>query len=243
MLYEMLTGQRPVDAETVDELLRAHLQHYPPPPSVVAGPTRPVPPELDALVLRCLAKQPERRPSTMREVAEALRRAVTEEECGTATLVELDAPPSRLPPSQARPRRRRWPRLASALALLAAAPVIAGSQVAEIWTAAVGAERARERPAPVVLDPAPLYQEVVPPPEVQKAQLKQLKKKRVRDRNRPRRSRSARARVRGAVVPRVEARRVVAGTVAAAESTRPAADVAPTFSLGLRTTVDPFEQE
>jgi len=47
-----------------------HLYETPEPPSKRA--TQPIPPEYDALVLRCLAKAPGDRPASARELAELL---------------------------------------------------------------------------------------------------------------------------------------------------------------------------
>ncbi|MFK7990603.1 MAG: serine/threonine-protein kinase [Sandaracinaceae bacterium] len=65
--YFMLTGTHVFEAETVVELCAAHLKERPEPPSSRASD---VPADLEALVLRCLAKAPADRP----ESAEALRR-------------------------------------------------------------------------------------------------------------------------------------------------------------------------
>lgn len=69
VLYEALTGTLPFRAESPVALLRLHLEAEPDPPSA----RRPgIPPELDALILRCLAKDPGARyPS-----ADALKSAV-----------------------------------------------------------------------------------------------------------------------------------------------------------------------
>jgi len=55
MLYEMLTGVPPFHAENTEALLRSHLEEPPQPPSSV-NPR--IPPQLDWLVLRTLAKDP-----------------------------------------------------------------------------------------------------------------------------------------------------------------------------------------
>ncbi|MFP2962108.1 serine/threonine-protein kinase, partial [Myxococcus sp. 1LA] len=57
LLYEMLTGRPPFFGATPD-VLQAHLSLRPPPPSDFA----PVPPAVEEVVLRCLAKEPARRP-------------------------------------------------------------------------------------------------------------------------------------------------------------------------------------
>ena len=69
VLYEMLAGRRPfARPATPAALMTALLMHTPQPPSVFAA----VPPGLDRIVMRCLAREPERRFASMRELAEAL---------------------------------------------------------------------------------------------------------------------------------------------------------------------------
>ena len=58
VLYELLTGSKPFTAESVTALAIQHVERDPDPPStLVAG----LDPGIDALVLRCLAKDPNRR--------------------------------------------------------------------------------------------------------------------------------------------------------------------------------------
>jgi serine/threonine-protein kinase len=59
--YFLLTGRAPFEGKSVVEVCASHLHTEPDPPSTYASH---VSPELDALVLRCLEKKPERRPST-----------------------------------------------------------------------------------------------------------------------------------------------------------------------------------
>jgi eukaryotic-like serine/threonine-protein kinase len=66
--YFLLTGRTPFEGNNLVEVCTAHLHHVPEPPSVHAPR---VPPELDALILRCLGKEPEARPTT-RELEAAL---------------------------------------------------------------------------------------------------------------------------------------------------------------------------
>ena len=75
VLYHLVTGQYPFRAETMTEIERQHLEAPPPRPSQVA----PVPPALDAVVLRCMEKTAERRFQTVKAFLEALRAAVGEQ--------------------------------------------------------------------------------------------------------------------------------------------------------------------
>ena len=72
LLYQCLTGKVPFQADEPSELERLHLEAPPPRPSQLA----PVPPALDALVLRCLAKDPVQRPPSAKALLELLRAAV-----------------------------------------------------------------------------------------------------------------------------------------------------------------------
>jgi serine/threonine-protein kinase len=78
VLYEMLTGRQPFGGAEVVDIMRTVLQDHPQPPSVHNAR---VPPELDALVLRMLAKRlDERHPSArwlyreLRQVEETLEK-------------------------------------------------------------------------------------------------------------------------------------------------------------------------
>ncbi|MDH5672918.1 MAG: serine/threonine protein kinase [Myxococcales bacterium] len=71
-LYEMLAGSAPFDYENSLQTVLAHLEHEPPPLSE-RRPDLHIPPALAALVMRCLAKEPDQRPADMQEVMDALR--------------------------------------------------------------------------------------------------------------------------------------------------------------------------
>ncbi|MBX3206772.1 MAG: serine/threonine protein kinase [Labilithrix sp.] len=66
--YYLLTGQTPFDGNNFVEVCSGHLHEVPEPPSLFLPE---IPPEIDELVLRCLEKQPEARPTT-RELEAAL---------------------------------------------------------------------------------------------------------------------------------------------------------------------------
>jgi len=69
VMYEMLTGHTPFDGNNMPEIARLHLQA--PPPPLTDARTQ-MPPGLDALVLRCLEKDPDDRFESMEEVIGAL---------------------------------------------------------------------------------------------------------------------------------------------------------------------------
>ena len=74
VVYWLLTGELVFRADTPMQLLLAHAQAPPEPPS--ARTELPIPPDLDALVLSCLAKDRERRPESPRELLERLEAVV-----------------------------------------------------------------------------------------------------------------------------------------------------------------------
>lgn len=72
ILYQLLAGKLPIDADNFARLV-AKLLTEPPaplPPKTPLG--EPIPPELAAVVMRCLAKDPATRPQTMRALIEDL---------------------------------------------------------------------------------------------------------------------------------------------------------------------------
>jgi eukaryotic-like serine/threonine-protein kinase len=92
VLYEMICGRRPFDGPDLDWLTRAILFEPVLPPSLL----RPsCPPALEELVLRCLERNPQRRPHTARTVAEALHAiaVATRREAGVRAWLTLPSAP------------------------------------------------------------------------------------------------------------------------------------------------------
>ena len=84
VLYKMLSGKPPFKDTGVPALIHAHLNTMPKPLiEVMTG----VPNELDHVVLRCLAKSPDRRFESMTELARALAQAVMPHSAG---LIDLE---------------------------------------------------------------------------------------------------------------------------------------------------------
>jgi hypothetical protein len=83
--YELLSGRMPFQATSPQDTLAAQLTRAPDPIHTTRGD---VPPELDAIIARCLAKNPADRPQSASEVAEALG--------------NLESPPLRSPAPGAR---------------------------------------------------------------------------------------------------------------------------------------------
>lgn len=87
IMYEMFTGRVPFEADTYMGVLTKHMFEAPVPPSQVAGPAR----ELGALedvTLKALAKRPEDRYGSMRELIADLDRIVQVGEGGRAFIAE-----------------------------------------------------------------------------------------------------------------------------------------------------------
>jgi serine/threonine-protein kinase len=139
VLYEMLTGKTPFTGESPVEIAMKHLSDPPRPPSL----ERPdISPDLDMVVLRALAKNPDDRYQTAEELDAELQRVsqglgVTAETADAATMVlsGADAAPTsiippRRPPSATRPsyqyaeppprRRPFWPWLLALLLVVLA---------------------------------------------------------------------------------------------------------------------------
>jgi hypothetical protein len=70
LAYFLLTGQHVFDAETVLELYEKHLTESPVPPG--RRTTNPVSAELEAVILRCLLKNPDQRPQSAAELRDLL---------------------------------------------------------------------------------------------------------------------------------------------------------------------------
>jgi len=64
IVYEMFTGALPFEAQSYIDLVNKHLFAAPPKPSEISDS---VPAELEALILRCIAKDPDARPQNMEE--------------------------------------------------------------------------------------------------------------------------------------------------------------------------------
>ena len=141
VLYEMLTGTTPFSGESPVEIAMKHLSDPPRPPSV----ERPdIPPDLDMIVLRALAKNPDDRFQTAEEMDAELERVsrgagVTTATADAATAVLSGAElaeartaivPPRRPPATTRPgyryadppprRRPFWPWLLALLLVVLA---------------------------------------------------------------------------------------------------------------------------
>ncbi len=78
--YFLLTGSHVFEGATIVEVCGAHLHKTPEPLSERLG--DPLPPDLEALILKCLAKKPEERPQSADELERALAACEIGEEVG-----------------------------------------------------------------------------------------------------------------------------------------------------------------
>ena len=94
VLYEMLSGRRPFQADSAAGVALKRLNEPPPPLSTGI---RPIPPQLEAVVMRSLERDPARRYASAADFARALREWSSQEE--TATVVTpLRVAPLPVPP-------------------------------------------------------------------------------------------------------------------------------------------------
>jgi serine/threonine-protein kinase len=126
MLFELLTGRVPFDGDSPVTIALRHVSEPPPAPSQL-NPA--VPPALDAVVLRALAKDPRHRFADADEFIAALTAAtaaphdvtqVTRVAPATAYLPASEAPPSRVTPAPEERRGRAWPWWLAAVLVLVA---------------------------------------------------------------------------------------------------------------------------
>lgn len=142
VLYQMVTGQLPFKgADTLAQLSALAMDTPEPPRQKIEC----MPPALDELILKLLAKNPADRPTSAAAVASALRSLENAQDLETIT--HISSLGRRLEPSQAGKRRRRVLVIAAALALTCLA--IAGY----LWWPSNGAGRKLEHLAKYRVDP------------------------------------------------------------------------------------------
>ena len=164
LLYEMLAGARPFSG-TQTKILYDHA-HSPPPPFAERAPEAAVPAAVEAVVFRCLEKDPANRPKSVGELFEAFQAAVEEAELEHAPPEFVE--PAPIPPgstthkgavSPAREpilitsRPSRLSRKQAAAGLVAASLLIAGSVCVYLL-------RPSPAPIPVHVNPSKLPQPV-----------------------------------------------------------------------------------
>jgi serine/threonine-protein kinase len=162
ILFEMLTGQPPFSGDDVTELLAKHLFEKPVAPSTYAA----VSEEMDALVLGCLAKEPEQRPASMIDVRDRLRAQI-----GVVSAARLGRPSPAVTPTPQTTLGRSAAEVVS-LHIPTKRPPVAlifgvAAGVAVLLTLAVRGSRSTDQPPPVAVVAAkPVAPPVVAPPVV-----------------------------------------------------------------------------
>jgi serine/threonine-protein kinase len=87
VLYQMATGRKPFEGDSEYLIMRAQVEHVPPPPSAI---DTAVPEELNQIILRALAKDPAERFQTGEEFREALQHVAVllrEDEIGVTRML------------------------------------------------------------------------------------------------------------------------------------------------------------
>jgi serine/threonine-protein kinase len=172
ILYQIYTGQVPFRGETFAEVLAKQLTLVPERPSTHAE----LPAELDALIMRCLAKDPAERPQSARELGDELARVLFARPAPTAPMTAPMTAPSLEDvattttlrgSAQALPglvpvpaRARRWPWVVA----LAAAALVGALGAARLASHPQSEAKPTARPAPPS-PPAPAPLPPPPPPE------------------------------------------------------------------------------
>jgi serine/threonine-protein kinase len=125
LLYELLVGKAAYKGESLPQIFVKIMRSDAPCPSAHR---RGVPPELDAIVARCMAIEPEDRFQSVAELARALAELGGERELESAQRTErvLERRRTSMPPLVKRRRRRANVRLAKTLLAAAAALAVGG---------------------------------------------------------------------------------------------------------------------
>jgi serine/threonine-protein kinase len=168
VLYEMITGRQPFNGDDVLGIMRSVLEDSPELPSVR---NRRVPPELDAIVMRMLAKRPEERfPSArwlfreLRQLEEKLEKdaEAPKAERAAAPRVSLDDPTVILGAAPRVPARERAAWMPYAGAIGAAVIVIALAFFALRQAAGPTAPDIKVEAAPLAAPPPPVVAAATP---------------------------------------------------------------------------------
>jgi eukaryotic-like serine/threonine-protein kinase len=141
VMFEMLTGRPPFMAENPLALASQHVLNDPPRPSTLNGA---VPPQLDAIVLRALAKRPESRFESAAEMREELGRFLAGKKVRSTLVLDEPLPTLLLTRERVSNARRSFNPMPLAVALLMGLLALAG-----VWLVAdrVTADDAPTTPA------------------------------------------------------------------------------------------------
>jgi serine/threonine-protein kinase len=144
VLYEMVTGSRPFQSSSGVALLVAMTTETPEPPSK-RNPL--VPPELEAVIARCMRKKPEERYASVRELLADLERMEVAQ-ISQASLPTLDAQTTIVGVPPEPPRSRRSPALMAGVVLAACVAAFGVVRLARGPAAASLAPASASAPAP-----------------------------------------------------------------------------------------------
>ncbi|WP_202614881.1 serine/threonine-protein kinase, partial [Elioraea sp. Yellowstone] len=184
VLYQLLTGDKPFEG-SFTAIMHKVLNVEPPRPSEISGA---VPPPLDAVVAKAMAKRPQARFESAAAFRAALAEAIrTAEAAPAATIagVDLDATVIERRPASPAPERApaktgpagggAEPRRRVPVALLAALPLALAAAAGAAWYVllrepepAVIATAESPAPPPMVLQPQPLPDPPRPPPPLRR---------------------------------------------------------------------------
>ncbi len=155
VLYEMVAGRRPFMRQDPLDVVRDHLNTLPPPPRAVGAP---ISAELEAVILKALAKDPKGRWQTAEELSAALAK-VPEMSAGSAPTIAAPVSAAASPASRSSP----------VAAAIASAPrpnyvpwAIAGGVALVLLV--VLATSGRKKPATPTAAPPPAPARIEPPP-------------------------------------------------------------------------------
>jgi serine/threonine protein kinase len=104
IMFEVFTGKLPFPGPDYIDTVNGHLSHPPPLPSDFAD----VPVELEALMLSCLEKDPDKRPQTAVELRNSLRQVA--QSAGVQVVPLSSGPHAQVPGTPSQPVRRVTPR-------------------------------------------------------------------------------------------------------------------------------------
>ena len=137
ILFELVTGDLPFEAETHGEFVLHHSTSIPPHPSskVEAG----IPRALEELILECLEKDAEKRPQSMLEIKARLDALAEDDAPEVVIYVETEPPPP----------APRWPLIAGGIA---GAIALAAAAAGAVWAMQPEPAAPAPPPEPVVVE-------------------------------------------------------------------------------------------
>jgi hypothetical protein len=164
VLYRLLVGRAPFDAEGVGDIIVMHMRDPAPVPSVSVSS---IPPAVDQLVLRCLAKDPAERYASGADLASAIGLLVTHPQLDAHAIASM--PTTLSGAAAATGTQPPASRSHKGLYLGIAGIVVAGGVAAAVVLAGGSARHVQAAPPPpavAVQAPPPKQPDIPPPPIV-----------------------------------------------------------------------------